>query len=333
MSATCVYELPRPVWITYDVLGQRFKTVIGPVRAEIVMPQLTSDAGLAGKPDLRDVPDAALEPSQGESPVHLDLYPPSADAIEPAWCTEFAANHPGRATALRTVGLELLGADRSLDGLTAYSQLSDQLVDVAHRCLEGWFQGFAEWVSVLTGQDLNHHHQLYASSAIAPGFRAWKGGKWHQGSLTFEIPNVTPIAPDDLREVFTRVGAGERPALEWQLMLSGSSAHDRGYHRTAVADFATAVEVCLTRLVRNSTSTAPRPGDRSTLPKWSEWLTAHEKRTYTEPSLFKDLVDLRNDVLHRGVDPSYEQARGAYTCALSMVRDYGSPSAPWRPRP
>lgn len=291
MSEIGVYELPRPIWITYDVLGRRFETAIGPVQAEIVMPTQSSQAGLGGKPNLDGLPGDALGPIPGDKPLHLDLYPSFADVIDPVWCTEFAANHPGRATALRTVGMELLDANGSLDGLTAFRQVPDQLIDVAHRNLEGWFLRVAEWISILTGQDLNHHHQLYDASAIAPGFRARKGGKWCQGPSTIDLPNVTPIDSDDLREVFTRVGTGDRPALEWQLMLSGSSAHDRGYHRTAVSDFATASEVCLSRLVRNSKSSANPPGNRATLPIWSEWLVAHEPG-YTEPATFGDLVDL-----------------------------------------
>lgn len=90
-----------------------------------------------------------------------------------------------------------------------------------------------------------------------------------------------------------------------------------------MAEFATAVEICLTSLVRNSTSSANRPGDTTTLPNWSKWLVAHEP-CYKLDEGFEYLVALRNDIVHRGTEPSYDNARAAYECARRIVVTYGS---------
>ncbi|WP_152975340.1 hypothetical protein [Rhodococcus rhodochrous] len=322
-SVIAVYELPRPIWVTYDILGKRFDTHIGPVRVTVVTPELDPPTGRIGPPAFAGLPDGALGPILGERPPRLDAYPSFAEVIDPEWCTEYAANHPGRATALRTVGLELVAnCDPQLDRLSAHTYLPDKLLDIVGRYVEDWYTRLAEWVSVLTGQDLNHHHQIYPARLLGPGLRAWGGNNWRSTSSTYDIPSVRPIEPDQWRTVLHRIGEGRRPPLEWQLILAGASALDRGHNRRAVIDFATAIEVCLTRLVQDSTSSANRPGDKSTLPNWSEWLDAHEP-AYKADEGFADLVDLRNETVHRGINPSYEQARAAYECASRVVSTHG----------
>lgn len=319
------------MWVNYDVLGQGFATKFGPVRAEVLMPELSSAQGRVAAPSLPGVPEGALAPISGERLVRLDAYPNRAPVIDPDWCTEYAAWNPPGSTALQAVGVEVFD-DPGLDWplWTVHSYLPDQMLDVAGRCLEGWYARVAEWVSVLTGQDLNHRHQLYDVNMAAPGFRVWGNGGWRQGARTASVPSVVPIGADDLREVLIRVGDAERPALEWQLMLSGASALDRGYLRTAVADVATAMEICLTRLVRNSASPAGRPGPKSNLRGWSDWLVKHDPGVYTKPVGFEAAADLRNAVLHRGEEPSELDVRAAYNCALGIVRAYGLSKAPWR---
>lgn len=295
------------------------------------MPELVSAQDRVTAPSLRGVPAGAFEPKTGERPGRLDAYPDSAASVDPDWCTEYAAWNPSGSTALRVVGVELFDdPGLNLNQWSVHVYPPDQMLDVAGRCLEGWYSRVAEWVSVLTGQDLNHHHQLYAANALAPGFRVWGKGGWRRGAITAGVPTVHPVGADDLREVLVRVGDAERPVLEWQLMVSGSSALDRGYLRTAVADFATAMEVCLTRMVRTSTSVANPPGDRTTLRGWSKWLVSNDSGRYFEPPGFETAVELRNDVLHRGVEPTYEQVREAYDCALGVVRSYGMSKAPWQ---
>lgn len=329
-----VYELPRRIWVDYGVLGQKFETRVGPVRTEVIMPKLNSAHGRVVAPDLAGVPAAALASIVGDRPPRLDAYPNPSPVIDPEWCTEYAAWNPPRSTALRAVGMELFddpGLDLSRWSVHRY--LPDQMLDVVGRRLEGWYSRVAEWISILTGQDLNHHHQLFDATLVAPGFRVWGDAVWRQGALTASVPQVDPIDAGDLREVLTRAGDGERPPLEWQLMLTGSRALDRGYLRPAVADFATAMEVCLTRMVRNSTSAANPPGVKSNLRTWSDWLIKNDPDAYTKPSAFDAAADLRNAVLHRGEEPDYEQVRAAYDCACSIVVTHGLPARPWRVTP
>lgn len=323
LVVSAVYELPRPIWIDNDVLGGRFETRIGPVRATLVTPNLNTETGGVGPPALTGLPDGALGRIVGEHPTRIDAYDRFASVLDPEWCTEYAANHPPGSTALRVVGFELTeDSTRSLDGLTSFTLPSDRIHDAASRCVEEWYVRIAEWISILTGQDLDHRHQIYDAEPVGSGFRSWGNGAWRSTSVKYSFPEVTPVTRDQWSAVLGHVGEGKRPPLEWQLLLAGASALDRGYFRRAVTEFATAIEICLTRLVENSASSANRPKKTATLPKWSEWLVAHEPG-YTVDEGFDDLVTLRNDVIHRGPEPTYDSARAAYECARRIVSTYG----------
>lgn len=330
-----VYELPRPIWISADVLGTRHLTYIGPVQATIAVPPGPTEWD---PPQLDGLPAESLSKLQcGPRLTHLDQYPDNATALDPTWTTAFAAQHQVPATALRVIGLELnensdipLHNDlRSAVGnvvrSSTYSPQGNphaRVADVTGRHIEAWFARLAEWVNVLTGQDLDHHHQIYDSRRTGPGLRTWFHDAWHPTSYQLSIPTVVPIEHQDWASALNHVGALRRPALEWQLVVHAARAVNRGYNRRALTEYATAVEVCLTRLTNETDSTSNKPNSRSTLPKWSEWLEKHCD-SYDEEPGFRAFVELRNDCVHRAYDPTNDDIHAAAACASAIVTKHG----------
>ncbi|WP_128645098.1 hypothetical protein [Rhodococcus sp. BS-15] len=340
---SAVYEFPRPIWVSQDLQGQRFDTRIGPIVATIVMPTAVPPTGYAmwGPPELVGVPESALAPVPGEPSLRLDAYPDGAAVVNPVWDTPFAAEVQGGgpATALRAVGLELSEDPAALTHNDTRSAIGDaersfrlsvqgtpeaRIADLAGRNMEKWFTRVAEWVSVLTQQDLDHRHQIYDASLLGPGFRHWDGA-WRVTSATYNIPSVTAIGAEAFGTVLCHVGDRKRPALEWQLLLQAAHSINRGFFRRAVLDCATAAETCVTRLVDNSSSAAGKPGPGAGLRNLSEWLTAHEKQSYHEDSQFIEMTKLRNTAIHNGIEPTSEQTLAAASCAYRIVEAHGHP--------
>lgn len=333
-----VYELPRPIWVAHDVLGKRYDTRIGPVLATVVTPTLTpsrTGAG-AGPPSLNGIPVGALGPIIGERPTRLDAYPNNAATIDPEWATEYAANHPGRSTALRAVGIELqedpnapthddlhsaIGDNRVSARYSVHGHPEARIADLVGRNIEPWYTRLAEWVTVLTEQDLDHH-QLFAAALIGPGLRVWRNNKWDTTSTEYTIPTIEPIGIYEWRETLRNIGACKRPALEWQLLVQAARAVNRGYYRRAVLDYAAAAEVCLSRKAQNHPSPDRRPGGNLTA--WSKWLTKYES-TYEEDLSITMLARTRNDAAHEGTEPTSEQIKSAAECAGRIVKAHGHP--------
>jgi hypothetical protein len=339
-NVSAVYELPHPIWVSHDVQGQRYDTRIGPIVATVVMPTAVppNEYSRWGPPKLAGVPESALDPVDGEPSHRLDAFPDRAESVSPVWDTPFSANvDGGPATALRVVGLELSEDPATLTHNDTHSSIGNpersfrfsvqgtpeaRIADLAGRRIEGWFARVAEWVSVLTQQDLDHRHQLYDASLLGPGFRHWDGG-WRVTSADYSIPTATAIGAEAFREVLRDVGDRKRPALEWQLLIQAAHSINRGYFRRAVLDCATAAEVCVARKVANSSSPKGRPGEGAGLTTLSKWLTAHEQQSYVQDSHFVELADLRNMAIHNGIEPTPEQTWEAVSCALRIVDTHG----------
>ena len=337
-----LYELPRPIWVDYEVLGSRLPTRIGPALATVCAPTRISPAGQIGPPVLTGLPDDALTACVGERPPRLDAYPDFADTIDPVWATEYAATHPGRATALRVVGLELsedpaaplhndtkaaIGDAELAQRYTKYSVTEQRVPDRVAQDITGWFARLAEWLSVLTGQDLEHRHQLYDAQRIAPGFRTRIADRWQPSASSYNVPNVRPATLEEWSNALAHIGELKRPPLEWQLLLQAALAYDRGYLRRAVLDSATAVEICLARLVDTSASTSSRPSPGRDA--FSNWLKKHDRSRYAEDADFATLRNLRNKAIHNGAEPDYAEARKAVDCAQKIAHEHGSPRRPW----
>jgi hypothetical protein len=60
VAITAIYELPVPIWISTDVLGERIRTGFGPITFDVVMP--TQDGAVGGTPTASGV----LVPTHGD---------------------------------------------------------------------------------------------------------------------------------------------------------------------------------------------------------------------------------------------------------------------------
>lgn len=338
---TAVYELPRPIWVSSDIFGQRFDTRIGPIRATVVTPERPSSDGPAIAPVLSHLPYGAFGPVLGIRPPRLDSYSRSTPVLDPEWATEYSCNeptgyigyNPPGSMALRTIGLELREDPRNLihsdntvlddpDAAARYSQYDrtvPRLIEVSAKNIEDWFNRLAEWVAVVRHQDLDQI-PVYPTTYVGPGLRVWTGNNWLASARDLNFTMYDPMDIDQFRTVLDHVGHRRRPQPERLFLTSSASAHARGHLRRTVLDAATAVEICLARLVRESNSAATRPDPG--LHGFSKWLAKHAL-DFVPDEDFGALKDTRNEVIHRGVEPTTQDARSALTCASRIIEKHG----------
>lgn len=101
-------------------------------------------------------------------------------AKSPQWTTAYASFGTGNATALRRVGLELSESNRKIPARFKHHE-HDQLAkiaDVSADWIEFWFLQTENWVSVVTGEDINHRQPVFDANMNGPGLQTWRhGGK------------------------------------------------------------------------------------------------------------------------------------------------------------
>ncbi|MGW5384018.1 hypothetical protein [Nocardia sp. NPDC003963] len=309
------YELPHHLWVDYDVLGSRFETNIGPVRATVVTPPdpRTSTYAELQSPDLPGVPPSAWEP-------------------DTPWTTKYASSGTRNATALRRIGLELREDGHRLSPMAGYAQ-DEKIFYHATNWIAYWFAQVENWASVITGDDINHRQPTYSANTNGPGLRMWRSGQWQDGGFRLTTPHHTPIPAEFFRAILERVADGEQPPVEHQLWRDSRAALIRGDHRKAVLDAATAVESCLIAEIAEVESQTglnyPVKRGRG-LKSRSEWLEKQTSHYHPHPDL-PLLADCRNEVIHAGGPVEYEAASTAVEVAITTVLAYGRSYDPRRP--
>lgn len=319
MILSAQYALPHHIWVEMDALDCRYETYIGPVRATVVTPPRVGPSDLTISPTLVGVPDEAWAVEPGSE--------------VPQWSTTYASFGTDNATGLRRIGLELREDDREVWESPQHrgQHWTAKIADVTANCIANWFLQVENWVSVVTGEDINHRQPVYDSNSIGPGLLTWRHGRWSNGGFRISTPTPNPLSQNLLRAILERVGDGDQPPIEHQLWRDSRAALVRGDTRKAVLDAATAVEVCLIDLVaKTEASTGEKHKGRRGLINRSDWV-ASRVEDYTPHPELKQLADLRNNTIHAGGPATYDQACSGVRVAIATVMKHGKSPDPRRP--
>lgn len=282
MNVTVMYELPVPVWVTCEALGETYSTGHGQVQFDVVMPQGVSPVG--GAPNL----DA----------VELPTQDPTGELLE--WTTRYAAHIPPSlepATALRRVVITAVEAP--VDPARSWRTPDHALAEA----VEPWFDRVRTWVEVLTGQDLDPQHRVYDAETVGPGLTFIDPPHGDSLAFTATTPRVSPVNAGAWEELLIAVRDGQEPPLEEVLSRDARAAARRGFYRRAIIDAAAALEVALARIVREregelKESQAKRLSEKPTLGAYIDIARISELEFAVSFDELHRLKEARNKAIH-----------------------------------
>lgn len=148
------YELPHHIWVTYPVLDRTFETFIGPVAAKIHTPRRIGASDLTTAPTLPGIPANAWDPTA-------------------QWTTTYAGFGTDNKTALRRIALELRQGTRPIPELHPLhaSNTYSKIHHTTENLLNEWFERVVDWVTAISGEDINTKQPVYDENPHARGFR------------------------------------------------------------------------------------------------------------------------------------------------------------------
>lgn len=288
VEVTAVYELPVPIWVSCEALGQTLRSGIGSLRFDVAMPKDEQPVGAA--PEI----DGASFPEQQEGELL-------------AWTTEYAGFIPEAmqpATALRRVVITAVQAP--VDPDNSWRGPDQQLAELVGY----WFDQVRTWVEILTGQDLDPAHRVYTATTVSAGLTFVAPP--NDGALGIQLttPSIQPVAAEDWRKILTSVRDGVEPPVELLLHRDARAMLARRFYRRAVIDAAMAAEIVLVRCVNQQSASLPenqrnRLDNRATLGKLigiSEASGLNFAVTFDE---LKELNRLRIAAVHLAQAPGY----------------------------
>lgn len=181
-----------------------------------------------------------------------------------------------------------------------------------------WFSLALIWIGAATDQDTLVENPIYRRkwgdglSIRALADDGPSGTTWpHRAELISSHP--TPLTLAMLRRIIAMTNAGRVPHDAHLFLRDARGELTRARFRRAVIDAATAVEIVLAkRHVENPSPSLNHP--RPTLGVLVEDATVR-----LPPDTKLDLVDLRNDAIHRGITPNRQAAARALAIARQIV--------------
>lgn len=304
MDVKAVYKLPVPIWIMSDSFDQTISTGCRGVSFDVCMPSADSPSDFVN-PSFRSP--AALN--------HQSVLTP--------WATRYAAMVEDQfepALAIDRIGLEnVVGHFR--DERT-WAGADHQLTEV----IGIWFDEVRTWVEVLTGQDLDPNHRLYSAVDLGADLSFIEPS--HEGPvglrLTTEV--VRPVTNSEWRVILDKVNQAARPPLEHILLRDANNAYRRVDFRRSLVDTGTALEIVLKRAleqweVRNPSYNGKPIKSIRMLGKILEKIDELQIEVGASVDRLRTVVDLRNDAVHEGKEPSSLCAASAISIVRNVVHE------------
>lgn len=306
MTVSAIFELPVPIWVMSDALGETYSTGLGSLTFNVVMPSLDGTHGapptVPGLSDRQELADPEMR-----------------------WVHEYGAHIPESykpATALHRV------AFTDVDGPTPTNRTWFTPEAQLAEFVAPWFNSVRTWVEVVTGQDLDPNHRVYDAVAVGHGLTFLD--RDHDGAHGLQIttPRVLPVPAREWESILKLVSAGKEPPLEELLSRDARASRRRGAERRAVIEAATALELVISRHVRSRTDQLPESQQRrlGNSPSLGTYIDIAEKSQLTLAVGYENLrwlSTLRNDAAHRGEAPSNWDTGTAVQIAIDFLGAHG----------
>lgn len=241
----------------------------------------------------------------------VDLSPWIRDS--PSWGKWYLRRGDDGAATISRVGLVIDVGDVTVSK-------RERVATAIYAAVDDWCALVIDWLEAGLGQAL----RLPSSQGgIGNSIRPWL---WtHDGierTLLYNDQQVGLLssggarAADSaaLRRIFELAAELERPPLAWVLTRDASHHAFRSENRRAVLDAGTAAELALAKALVDYKIEHPKRATLGTLVK-----LAQEHHVPCPPRTQNDLVDVRNDAAHRGVEPSPHETAQALTTSATLV--------------
>lgn len=231
MGVAAIFELPVPIWLSTEVLGERIATGFGSLVFDVVMPG--ADGAVGTSPAL----DGVAVPVQKHGSNELFV-----------WAQRFAAFTPGAETESTALCRIVVQTQTSQE---AYSDRYD-----LSRVIDPWFDAVRTWVEALTGQDLDPNHRVYSAVVYGSNLLFIDPARESDGptGMRLTTPHILPVSAENWRTILGFVAAGKEIPLEEQLSRDSRAAFARGQIRRSVIDAASAAEIVLHRVISTKAS-------------------------------------------------------------------------------
>lgn len=318
VEVVAVYELPVPIWVTCAALGSTYPSGYGSVGFNLAMPEVHPPVGAA--------PSVLGVVRSRETGERDDGLPASGDNGElTVWTQEFGAFIPESlrpATAL--IRVAVIDVQAPAHATRSWAGPDDRLVEV----VASWFDQVRSWVEVITGQDLDPEHRVYAAEDVAPGLSFISPPHNASLALTITTPRIRPVQQEEWRMILAAVRDGREPPLEELLSRDARAAHARGSNRRATVDAATAVEVVLARVVTSREEQLPeaQAARLSRKPMFGTFIDiAHASGLeFAVPfEMLRALNKARIDAVHHGREPNSWDTANHVQVAIDFLGAHG----------
>jgi len=322
-DVVAIYDLPKHIWVTPDVLDTRLGTGAGPLHFDVLTP-----VPVAGDPLL----DITLSPSLPGVPSDNEKL------ADKPWVTEYATEDDERSIALTRVAF-VASPSANRDLPTHRLEKGDRRAGLAYTLLDridDWFDALRSWIEVLTQQDLNHRHPSYDVQFPAEGLFLWSDDQFKApGQIKLNWPQFRPLSMPLWAWALEQVAADRRPATEHLLMRDARAALARTDTRRAVLDAATAVEVVLSNELGRALDSLARPsktallGEMRTLGRLADLVPSLRPDLAATKAELQKVTSARNATTHRGETPTPTDVAEVLKISHKLVTehsDLGMPS-------
>jgi hypothetical protein len=316
--------------VTFECLGQTFKSSINAHPVEITMPTI-AEAGehpsgysgpLIGPPPWKHLPEhhdwSRVFSSEREDPLvawgGVGVFS-NADPIA----------GPGVAWMHRMrLAFEADGSDWDI---------AENVGVPIQRGLKAWWECIEAWASAAVGwplwpisrQIVRHEAQVWGPGEDGT-VRMWP--ETRPGIAIGANTATRGFNPQQVQRLLTIAGDSTGPLMppvEWELINDARAAIEVGHHRRAVIEAGTAAELALTGLIQQVLSEVQPPGvPKALLDRYKTLGSLAELYGRLGRELPKDfhraVVNPRNDATHDGYKPTENQARDAVIASAEIVR-------------
>lgn len=308
------YVLPNPIGLSTSCFGKRYEIRIQRRRLVLALPRVD---GQQQRPSCLIQPKVDNLPRRRGSGIALD-------GDDPGWGQINSWNG--------TTGLPIAGGWLAKVGLLTtvsepieYSEYlyglgtpSSPEVRQLYKSIDGWFDLLFTWIAVVVGQDTHYREPLRSHSVPGQGLTiqaVLRDGRISlprsANEMEIVVAKTELVNLTTLRGLLKRTSDGDIPGDARLLLRDGYVDLRRGRLRKAVIDGGSASESALaTWCLANNVQLPAKP----TL----GWFVLNSGAPIP-PTSKTDLVDLRNDAIHKGITPTYAQASKALAVSEMIV--------------